>query len=116
MLAPPALCEVQYAREILVKRGRNKRQRAPLEGGYLMPVNTNEITIIEDVAAREILDSRGNPTIEVEVLLMSGESGVAAVPSGASSGPPECVELCDGDKSRHGSKGMLARVNNLNDR
>src|SRR5260221_117035 len=115
MLAPPALCEVQYAREILVKRGRNKRQRAPLEGGYLMPVNTNEITIIEDVAAREILDSRGNPTIEVEVLLMSGESGVAAVPSGASTGAHEAVELRDGDKSRYGGKGVLTAVNNVNE-
>src|SRR6266436_7335506 len=115
MLAPPALCGVQYAREILVKRGRDKRQRASLEGGYLMPVNTNEITIIEDVAAREILDSRGNPTIEVEVLLMSGESGVAAVPSGASTGAHEAVELRDGDKSRYGGKGVLNAVRNVND-
>src|SRR6266404_5048264 len=115
MLAPPALCGVQYAREILVKGGRDKRQRASLEGGYLMPVNTNEITIIEDVAAREILDSRGNPTIEVEVLLMSGESGVAAVPSGASTGAHEAVELRDGDKSRYGGKGVLTAVNNVNE-
>jgi len=80
-----------------------------------MPVNTNEITIIEDVAAREILDSRGNPTIEVEVLLMSGESGVAAVPSGASTGAHEAVELRDGDKSRYGGKGVLTAVNNVNE-
>src|SRR5260370_33228448 len=113
MLAPPALCGVQYSAEILVKRGGDKRQRASLEGGYLMPVNTNEITIIEDVAAREILDSRGNPTIEVEVLLMSGESGVAAVPSGASTGAHEAVELRDGDKSRYGGQGVLTAVNNV---
>ncbi len=80
-----------------------------------MPVNTNEISIIEDVAAREILDSRGNPTIEVEVLLMSGESGVAAVPSGASTGAHEAVELRDGDKSRYGGKGVLTAVNNVNE-
>src|SRR5258706_14674978 len=115
MLAPPALCEVQYAREILVKRGRNKRQRAPLEGGYLMPVNTNEISIIEDVAAREILDSRGNPTIEVEALVMRGESGVAAVPSGASTGAHQALELRDGDKNRYSRKGVVTGVTNSNE-
>lgn len=74
----------------------------------------NELTIIEDVMAREILDSRGNPTIEVEVLLMSGERGVAAVPSGASTGAHEAVELRDGDKHRYGGKGVLTAVNNVN--
>lgn len=74
----------------------------------------NELTIIEDVTAREILDSRGNPTIEVEVLLMSGERGVAAVPSGASTGAHEAVELRDGDKHRYGGKGVLTAVNNVN--
>lgn len=80
-----------------------------------MPVNINELTTIEDVAAREILDSRGNPTIEVEVLLMGGERGVAAVPSGASTGAHEAVELRDGDKSRYGGKGVLTAVNNVNE-
>ena len=74
----------------------------------------NELTIIEDVMAREILDSRGNPTIEVEVLLMCGERGVAAVPSGASTGAHEAVELRDGDKHRYGGKGVLTAVNNVN--
>src|SRR5215469_10936363 len=92
------------------------RQRASLHGGnILMPVNVNELTTIEDVAAREILDSRGNPTIEVEVLLIGGERGVAAVPSGASTGAHEAVELRDGDKSRYGGKGVLTAVNNVNE-
>src|SRR5437870_6110589 len=84
-------------------------------GGFFMPTNTNGITIIEDVNAREILDSRGSPTIEVEVLLMGGERGVAAVPSGASTGVHEAVELRDGDKSRYGGKGVLNAVRNVND-
>jgi len=74
----------------------------------------SEITIIEDVMAREILDSRGNATLEVEVLLMEGERGIAAVPSGASTGVHEAVELRDGDKSRYGGKGVLTAVNNVN--
>src|SRR5712691_6509763 len=84
-------------------------------GGFFMPANTNGITTIEDVIAREILDSRGNPTIEVEVLLMGGERGVAAVPSGASTGAHEAVELRDGDKSRYGGKGVLNAVYNVSE-
>ena len=80
-----------------------------------MPTNINGMTIIEDVIAREILDSRGNPTIEVEVILMGGERGIAAVPSGASTGIHEAVELRDGDKSRYGGKGVLTAVRNVND-
>jgi len=80
-----------------------------------MPNTVNGTTIIEDVIAREILDSRGNPTIEVEVLLMGGERGIAAVPSGASTGVHEAVELRDGDKSRYGGKGVLKAVRNVND-
>ncbi|HLI90551.1 MAG TPA: phosphopyruvate hydratase [Ktedonobacteraceae bacterium] len=71
------------------------------------------MTTIEEVTAREILDSRGNPTIQVEVILMGGASGVAAVPSGASTGAHEAVELRDGDKSRYGGKGVLQAVNNV---
>src|SRR2546421_12140466 len=74
----------------------------------------SEITIIEDVMAREILDSRGNPTLEVEVLLMEGERGIAAVPSGASTGVHEAVELRDGDKSRYGGKSGRAPRHNMN--
>ena len=80
-----------------------------------MPVDVNGITTIEDIAAREILDSRGNPTIEVEVLLMGGEKGVAGVPSGASTGAHEAVELRDGDKKRFGGKGVLKAVHNVNE-
>ncbi len=66
-----------------------------------MSMNNNGFTTIEEISAREILDSRGNPTIEVEVWLTGGERGVAAVPSGASTGTHEAVELRDGDKSRY---------------
>ncbi len=80
-----------------------------------MPANINGTTTIEGVIAREILDSRGNPTIEVEVLLMGGERGIAGVPSGASTGIHEAVELRDGDKSRYGGKGVLNAVRNVNE-
>ena len=69
---------------------------------------------IVDVVAREILDSRGNPTIEADVLLESGVMGRAAVPSGASTGEREAVELRDGDKSRYGGKGVLKAVEHVN--
>ena len=72
-------------------------------------------TIIEDVIAREILDSRGNPTVEVEVVLLSGFVGRAAVPSGASTGVHEALELRDGDKSRYLGKGVQNAVANVND-
>ena len=70
---------------------------------------------IVDVYAREILDSRGNPTLEVEVFLESGAFGRAAVPSGASTGEREALELRDGDKSRYLGKGVLKAVDNVND-
>ncbi len=73
------------------------------------------MTIITDVHAREILDSRGNPTIEVEVQLSSGAVGRAAVPSGASTGEHEAVELRDGDKGRYSGKGVLKAVENVNE-
>ncbi len=69
---------------------------------------------IEHVQAREILDSRGNPTVEVEVYLADGTKGWAAVPSGASTGTNEAVELRDEDKSRYGGKGVLKAVENVN--
>jgi enolase len=68
------------------------------------------MSAIADITAREILDSRGNPTIEVDVLLESGAFGRAAVPSGASTGAHEAVELRDGDQSRYGGKGVLNAV------
>jgi enolase len=73
------------------------------------------MSAIESIVAREILDSRGNPTIEVDVLLESGAIGRAAVPSGASTGEYEAVELRDGDKSRYLGKGVLKAVENVND-
>lgn len=73
------------------------------------------MTIISDVYAREVLDSRGNPTVEVEVYLESGAIGRAIVPSGASTGAHEAVELRDGDKSRYLGKGVLQAVKNVNE-
>ncbi len=70
---------------------------------------------IVNIHAREILDSRGNPTIEVEVALASGAVGRAAVPSGASTGENEAIELRDGDKNRYGGKGVLKAVHNVNE-
>ena len=72
-------------------------------------------TTIESVDAREILDSRGNPTVEVDVVLADGSVGRAAVPSGASTGAHEAVELRDGDKARYGGKGVLTAVTNVNE-
>jgi enolase len=75
-----------------------------------------KMTTIIDVLAREILDSRGNPTIEVEVMLESGIIGRAAVPSGASTGEHEAVELRDGDKGRYLGKGVTKAVENVNEK
>ena len=72
------------------------------------------MTIIEDIYAREILDSRGNPTVEVEVYLTGGAMGRASVPSGASTGEHEAVELRDGDKGRYLGQGVLKAVDNVN--
>ncbi len=80
-----------------------------------MSNNSLRPAIIEDMRASEILDSRGNPTVEVDVLLMGGARGVAAVPSGASTGAHEAVELRDGDKNRYGGKGVLNAVRHVND-
>ncbi|HEV7373107.1 MAG TPA: phosphopyruvate hydratase [Pyrinomonadaceae bacterium] len=73
------------------------------------------MSLIEMITAREILDSRGNPTVEAEVTLIGGEMGRAAVPSGASTGEHEAVELRDGDKKRYGGKGVLKAVENINE-
>ena len=74
------------------------------------------MSAIVDIHAREILDSRGNPTVEAEVVLQSGAFGRAAVPSGASTGVHEAVELRDGNKKRYGGKGVLKAVENVNDK
>ena len=73
------------------------------------------MTLITDIKAREILDSRGNPTVEVDVELSCGAVGTAAVPSGASTGAHEAVELRDGDPKRYGGKGVLTAVQSVND-
>jgi enolase len=72
------------------------------------------MSLIADIRAREIIDSRGNPTIEADVILASGIHGRAAVPSGASTGTREAVELRDGDPKRYGGKGVLRAVDNVN--
>ena len=69
---------------------------------------------IEKIVAREVLDSRGNPTVEVDVTLECGVMGRAAVPSGASTGENEALELRDGDKKRYSGKGVLKAVENVN--
>jgi len=78
-------------------------------------MNNSMPTTIQDVIAREILDSRGNPTLEVDVYLETGTVGRAAVPSGASTGAHEAVELRDGDPKRYGGKGVLKAVENVNE-
>ena len=72
------------------------------------------MTFIETIVGRQILDSRGNPTVEVEIRLSGGATGRAAVPSGASTGLHEVVELRDGDRSRYGGKGVMKAVENVN--
>src|SRR5918993_4246192 len=77
--------------------------------------NRRVYSTIESVRGREILDSRGNPTLEVEVTLAGGDSGLAGVPSGASTGAHEAVELRDDDPSRYGGKGIQIAVRNVNE-
>src|SRR5512147_1135338 len=73
------------------------------------------MSVIREIKGRQIVDSRGNPTVEAEVTLASGAVGRAAVPSGASTGEREAVELRDGDKKRFGGKGVLKAVAAVND-
>ncbi len=79
-----------------------------------MAKSIGEMTVIEGIHAREVLDSRGNPTVEVTVTLLGGATGTAIVPSGASTGAHEAVELRDGDRARYGGKGVLTAVSNVN--
>src|SRR5271156_2713199 len=71
------------------------------------------MSTIYDIQAREIIDSRGNPTVEVDVILAGGAGGRAAVPSGASTGEHEALELRDGDSARYGGKGVAKAVKNV---
>ncbi len=80
-----------------------------------MPNTGGDATIIEDIYAREVLDSRGNPTVQVTVTLIGGAQGTATVPSGASTGAHEAVELRDGDPKRYGGKGVITAVTNVNE-
>src|SRR5262249_43049214 len=99
--------------------GRRRRDRHPRRGGLRRPrvpaILGGPLTTIDSVFAREILDSRGNPTVEVEVVLEGGSMGRAAVPSGASTGEREAVELRDGDKKRYLGKGVKKAVAAVND-
>src|SRR4030095_1032211 len=83
-------------------------------GGKVRDAGSGSMSAIVDVIAREILDSRGNPTVEADVVLESGVSGRAAVPSGASTGSKEAVELRDDDKARYLGKGVTKAVDNVN--
>jgi enolase len=85
-----------------------------MTGSEGLAMTGSKMTSIKSIKAREILDSRGNPTVEVEVILADGTGGIAAVPSGASTGKHEAVELRDGDKSRYGGLGVLKAVEHVN--
>src|SRR5207248_4363853 len=93
-----------------------RRGSAPVEPPVVVPnvrYHRPAMSLIEDVSAREILDSRGNPTVEVDVVLDDGHAGRAAVPSGASTGEHEALELRDGDKGRYLGKGVCKAVRNV---
>jgi len=89
--------------------------RAPF-GSNLFPAGNQSMSTIYDIQAREVLDSRGNPTVEVDVILAGGAVGRAAVPSGASTGEHEAIELRDGDKKRFLGKGVSKAVKNVTDK
>src|SRR5882724_7957681 len=97
------------------------RRNSPEAYAYRLAVFTSHqhqspatpMSLIASIRGRQILDSRGNPTVEVDVALADGSFGRAAVPSGASTGAREAVELRDGDKSRFGGRGVLRAVDNV---
>src|SRR5437879_5198021 len=94
--------------------GRAIRQRDPPGNWSHTKTMSKPLASIAQVRGREILDSRGNPTVEVDVILADGTLGRAAVPSGASTGIHEAVELRDGDKKRYGGKGVTRAVGSVN--
>src|SRR5690606_38111617 len=106
--AAPCAAGAQFSRSVarpaVLGRGRHRQP----------PEHAMTDTEIVTLHAREILDSRGNPTIEVDVGLACGASGRAGVPSGASTGSREALEKRDGDKGRYGGKGVLAAVKAVN--
>ena len=91
----------------------HRRRAAPSPTRHQLPDTRYFMSTIIDIAAREILDSRGNPTVECDVTLVSGAGGRAAVPSGASTGEHEALELRDGDQARYLGKGVLKAVRNI---
>jgi len=104
---------LRYAQNDMKRRaGNDNRELCNVEGVH--PKMNLEMASIERIKAREILDSRGNPTVEVEVTLLSGTVGIASVPSGASTGKYEAVELRDNDKSRYAGLGVLKAVEHVN--
>jgi enolase len=112
-VARPEVARPEFARPEFGRQERSAEARTGREVGT-GPLEEPQVnTSIEVVDAREILDSRGNPTVEVDVVLTDGSVGRAAVPSGASTGAHEAVELRDGDKSRYGGKGVTKAVANV---
>src|SRR5205085_8812883 len=103
---------IDLAQEKVGDRAHNSASRFTFGNIH---VNLFHMSYIETVHAREIMDSRGNPTIEAEVILEDGTQGRAAVPSGASTGENEAVEMRDGDDLRYLGKGVLKAVDNVND-
>src|SRR5712691_2870346 len=92
------------------------RPRSPYLSPTFAKLETETMNTISNILAREILDSRGNPTVEVDVILSNGVMGRAAVPSGASTGEHEALELRDGDKRRFQGKGVTKAVKNVTSR
>src|SRR5688572_29408689 len=105
---PPSFGQTRDTNRASALTVRNECEKFPAHR-FRLPFKTGAhppMSLIEYVHAREILDSRGNPTVEAEVMLAGGEVGRAAVPSGASTGEHEAVELRDGDKKRYGGRGV----------
>lgn len=103
------------AQETAVKIANKSAQKnKPAINNTINSINKNLLSPIKSIVGREILDSRGNPTVEVDITLRDGSFGRAAVPSGASTGSYEAIELRDGDMKRYGGKGVLKAIGNIN--
>src|SRR5437899_126295 len=109
---PPGAGDPRHAHPL---GGVGRRPPRPFGRSASSPAGRGAMTTIESVRAREILDSRGQPTVEATVVVAGGAAGWAAVPSGASTGAHEAVELRDGDARRYAGKGVLRAVGNVND-
>src|SRR5687768_5737322 len=96
-------------------RGRTRPTERSRTFGRRSHLQSRPMPAIERIIAREILDSRGNPTVEVDVILEDGARGRAAVPSGASTGAHEALEIRDGDSARFGGRGVLTAMRNVVD-